>query len=139
MITSARWRHAAIAVLAVVPALVPFAAAPAQAAVAHPVAAHRALPEPPAADVARTELAELAVDVPHPMTGYSRAKFPHWVKQYGECDTREVVLQRDGQDVVQNDKCQAITGTWVSPYDGRVFTNSKDLDIDHMVSVPVTA
>ncbi|MFD7164864.1 hypothetical protein [Streptomyces violascens] len=28
------------------------------------------------------------------MTGYSRAKFPHWAGQYGECDTREVVLQR---------------------------------------------
>ncbi|MFE7216700.1 hypothetical protein ACFU93_44190 [Streptomyces sp. NPDC057611] len=33
-------------------------------------------------------------DVP----GYSRAKFPHWITQYGTCDTREVTLQRDGQD-----------------------------------------
>ncbi|GAB7188996.1 HNH endonuclease family protein [Kitasatospora sp. Ki12] len=47
--------------------------------------------------------------------------------------TREVVLDRDGQDVVQNDKCQAVDGYWTSPYDGRTFTNSKDLDVDHVV------
>ncbi|MBA9043338.1 MULTISPECIES: hypothetical protein [Streptomyces] len=34
------------------------------------------------------------------MTGYSPAKFPHWTTQYGTCDTREVVLTRDGEDVV---------------------------------------
>ncbi|MFE9492247.1 MULTISPECIES: hypothetical protein [unclassified Streptomyces] len=43
-------------------------------------------------------------DVP----GYSRAKFPHWITQHGTCDTREVVLQRDGQD----DQCRAVSGTW---------------------------
>ncbi|MGW8881610.1 hypothetical protein [Streptomyces mirabilis] len=46
-------------------------------------------------------------DVP----GYSRSKFPHWVSQYGTCDTREVTLQRDGQDVVQDDGCRAVSGT----------------------------
>ncbi|MCG7208170.1 GmrSD restriction endonuclease domain-containing protein [Streptomyces arenae] len=95
--------------------------------------AHRDLPEPPPAEIVRKELAELNVADPHPMTGYSRAKFPHWVVQYGTCDTREVVLQRDGQDVVQDDQCRAISGTWTSPYDDKVFTASGQLDIDHMV------
>ncbi|MFJ9590720.1 HNH endonuclease family protein [Streptomyces acidicola] len=82
----------------------------------------------------RKELDELNVAAPHPMTGYSRAKFPHWITQYGTCDTREVVLARDGQGVVQDDKCRAVAGTWVSPYDGKVATKpSTEVDIDHMV------
>ncbi|MFE3526630.1 hypothetical protein ACFXOD_34555 [Streptomyces sp. NPDC059161] len=72
------------------------------------------------------------------MTGYSRAKFPHWAKQYGECDTREVVLQRDGKDVVQDDKCRAVSGTWYSEYDGKTLTASGQVDIDHMLSVAAT-
>ncbi|MGW5370343.1 hypothetical protein ACWER6_23420 [Streptomyces sp. NPDC004009] len=72
------------------------------AAVAAP--ARQDLPEPPPADIVRKELGELDVAAPHPMTGYSRARFPHWIIQYGTCDTREVVLERDGQDVVQ-DSC----------------------------------
>ncbi|WP_443061066.1 GmrSD restriction endonuclease domain-containing protein [Streptomyces sp. NBC_00464] len=67
------------------------------------------------------------------MTGYSRAKFPHWATQYGQCDTREVVLQRDGQDVVRDDKCRAVEGIWYSEYDGRTFTVAGQLDIDHVV------
>jgi hypothetical protein len=47
--------------------------------------------------------------------------------------TREVVLQRDGQDVVTDDQLRAVAGTWTSPYDGKAFTDSKLLDIEHMV------
>ncbi|MFE7492166.1 DUF1524 domain-containing protein [Kitasatospora sp. NPDC057965] len=67
------------------------------------------------------------------MEGYTREKFPHWIRQYGTCDTREVVLARDGQNVVQDDQCRAVSGTWVSPYDDKVFTDAKALDIDHLV------
>ncbi|MBX7554950.1 HNH endonuclease family protein [Streptomyces sp. tea 10] len=93
----------------------------------------RDLPEPPPADIVRKELGELNVAAPHPMTGYSRAKFPHWIIQYGTCDTREVVLKRDGKDVVQDQQCRAVSGSWVSAYDGRTFTAAGQLDIDHMV------
>ncbi|WUG28691.1 HNH endonuclease family protein (plasmid) [Streptomyces sp. NBC_00464] len=91
------------------------------------------MPEPPPVGVARGELGELHVEAPHAMTGYSRAKFPHWATQYGQCDTREVVLQRDGQDVVRDDKCRAVEGIWYSEYDGRTFTVAGQLDIDHVV------
>ncbi|GGU51692.1 hypothetical protein [Streptomyces violascens] len=74
----------------------------------------RALPEPPPADIARDELGDLNVEAPHAMTGYARTKFPHWATQYGQCDTREVVLQRDGHNVAQDDKCRAVQGTWYS-------------------------
>lgn len=62
---------------------------------------------------------------------------PLWPTWHGVTErmqiTREVVLARDGRDVVQNEKCQTVDGTWMSPYDGKAFTNSKDLDVDHVV------
>ncbi|MFE9559445.1 DUF1524 domain-containing protein [Streptomyces sp. NPDC006692] len=135
MITSRGWLRAATALASLTAILLP--AAPTSAAVATPAqtapALRRDLPEPPPADVARDELGDLNVEAPHAMTGYSRAKFPHWAKQYGECDTREVVLQRDGQNVVQDDKCRAVSGTWYSEYDGKTLTASGQVDIDHMV------
>ncbi|MFE9454525.1 HNH endonuclease family protein [Streptomyces sp. NPDC006739] len=130
-------------VTAVVAALLaPASSAPAAAAAsAKPVSrlagaqsVRRDLPEPPPADVVRKELGELTVAAPHPMTGYSRSKFPHWITQYGTCDTREVVLARDGQGVIQDEQCRAISGTWYSAYDGKVSTRpSTEVDIDHVV------
>ncbi|MFJ2864137.1 hypothetical protein [Kitasatospora sp. NPDC087314] len=109
MITATAWRRATTVLAALALTALP-AASPAFAdTAATATAAHRALPEPSPVGVAR-----------------------------GECDTREVTLARDGQDVVQNEKCQAVSGTWVSPYDDKTFTNAKDLDVDHMVSVPAT-
>jgi hypothetical protein len=67
------------------------------------------------------------------MTGYSRDKFPHWITQSGSCDTREVVLKRDGTNVQQNASCSATSGTWKSPYDGATWTAASDVDIDHVV------
>src|SRR5688572_2022831 len=66
------------------------------------------------------------------MTGYSRDRFPHWASQGNGCDTREVVLQRDGSGVSVGDDCKA-TGEWFSEYDGETFDDPGDLDIDHMV------
>src|SRR5881628_1169771 len=59
-------------------------------------------PSPPSAATSRTHLGTLVVSAPGSMTGYSRDKFPHWIAQpsYGaNCDTREVVLKRDGTGV----------------------------------------
>lgn len=41
--------------------------------------------------------------------------------------TREVVLQRDGTNVVQGSNCAATSGTWFSPYDGATWTDAADL------------
>jgi Protein of unknown function (DUF1524) len=68
-----------------------------------------------------------------PMTGYSRDRFPHWDSQGDGCDTRDVVLKRDGLGVVVGDGCKISAGTWVSPFDGRPVANPQDLDVDHMV------
>ncbi|MFE7112601.1 HNH endonuclease family protein [Streptomyces sp. NPDC057575] len=93
----------------------------------------RELPEPPDAVKARELLAGLVVADEDDVPGYSRAKFPHWITQYGTCDTREVTLQRDGQGVVQDDQCRAVSGTWFSEYDGKVIESASGIDIDHVV------
>ncbi|MEU8620553.1 HNH endonuclease family protein [Streptomyces sp. NPDC048623] len=91
------------------------------------------LPGVPAAAEARTRLAALKVAPQGSMTGYSRDKFPHWAEQGENCNTRETVLERDGTGVRRDSQCRAVSGTWVSVYDGRTVTKASGLDIDHMV------
>lgn len=129
-------RHTAL--LAAVSALAGAAltTAPAIAAAPAParqIPAARQLPPPPDAAEARLQLAGLVVADEADAPGYSRSKFPHWITQYGACDTREVVLQRDGQDVVQDGQCRATGGTWYSEYDGKTITSASGIDIDHVV------
>ncbi|MFF9347365.1 HNH endonuclease family protein [Streptomyces sp. NPDC014734] len=95
--------------------------------------AQAAMPTPVAASTARSYLSQLTVAAEGSMTGYSRTKFPHWITQSGTCNTREVVLERDGKNVEQNSSCAAVSGTWYSEYDGATWTAASDLDIDHMV------
>lgn len=83
--------------------------------------------------VARTQLAALKVAQPGTMSGYSRDKFTHWAEQGDKCDTREVVLQRDGTGVKRDAECKAVSGTWKSLYDDAVVTEASKMDIDHMV------
>lgn len=95
--------------------------------------AQAAPPTPIAASTARSYLSGLTVAAEGSSSGYSRDKFPHWITQSGSCDTREVVLKRDGTGVVQNSSCTATSGTWKSAYDGESWTDASDLDIDHIV------
>ncbi|MCR3738375.1 Protein of unknown function (DUF1524) [Actinomadura glauciflava] len=128
----------ASAVLALAAAVPVALTAPASAALAAPALPSAPIapvvpPPPPDADAARAHLAELTVAPEGPMDGYSRAKFPHWITISGECNTRETVLQRDGEEVEVDPKCAATAGRWYSPYDGATWTLASDLDIDHMV------
>ncbi|MFE0191528.1 HNH endonuclease family protein [Streptomyces sp. NPDC058989] len=123
--TRARWL-VAVVTLALGAVLGPAAVTPAAAVPAQ-------MPEPPSAEVVRTELADLTIEAPHSMNGYSRAKFPHWSQQGSKCDTREVVLKRDGQNVTQDDQCRAVSGSWHSLYDDKTLTSASQVDIDHMV------
>ncbi|MEU1468047.1 HNH endonuclease family protein [Streptomyces sp. NPDC005761] len=95
--------------------------------------AQAAMPTPVSASTARTYLGELTVKAEGSSTGYSRDKFPHWITQSGACNTREVVLKRDGTNVSQDSGCAAVSGSWYSQYDGATWTAASDLDIDHMV------
>ncbi|MFE0171922.1 HNH endonuclease family protein [Streptomyces sp. NPDC059002] len=95
--------------------------------------AQAAPPAPVSAATARTYLGELTVKAEGSSDGYSRDKFPHWITQSGACNTREVVLKRDGTNVEQDSSCAAVSGTWKSAYDGATWTAASDLDIDHVV------
>ncbi|MFJ8394053.1 HNH endonuclease family protein [Streptomyces sp. NPDC094144] len=95
--------------------------------------AQAAMPTPVAASTARTYLGQLTVQAEGSSSGYSRNKFPHWITQSGACNTREVVLKRDGTNVTQDSSCAAVSGSWYSEYDGATWTAAADLDIDHMV------
>jgi hypothetical protein len=106
----------------------------------------QALPEPSASGTAAPggavagdaqsfvqQLASLKVAAGGSMSGYSRDRFPHWISQGGGCDTRDVVLKRDGQNVKATADCKITSGTWVSPYDNKTYTDPQKLDVDHMV------
>ncbi|PLW72032.1 hypothetical protein C0036_14910, partial [Streptomyces sp. DJ] len=95
--------------------------------------AQAAPPTPVSAATARAYLADLTVTPEPPRTGYSREQFPHWAIISGTCNTREIVLQRDGTGVVTNASCAATSGSWYSPYDGATWHAASDVDIDHLV------
>lgn len=90
---------------------------------------------PAPGDDPAAQLAALTVAPEGKMTGYSRDRFPHWSSQGDSCDTREVVLQRQGADVQTDAECRATSGTWTSPYDGVTVTKASELDIDHTVAL----
>ncbi|GAB3006489.1 HNH endonuclease family protein [Streptomyces pseudoechinosporeus] len=94
--------------------------------------ASAALPTPVSAATARTYLSSLTVAT-EDRTGYNRDLFPHWITQSGTCNTREVVLKRDGTNVVQDSACAATSGRWYSVYDGATWTAASDVDIDHLI------
>jgi len=87
----------------------------------------------PDAETARTELAGLTVAPDGSMDGYDRDLFPHWSTVEDSCNTRETVLQRDGDGVEVGTDCQPTSGSWYSPYDGDTWSAAADVDIDHMV------
>ncbi|MFD9791238.1 HNH endonuclease family protein [Streptomyces sp. NPDC059070] len=90
-------------------------------------------PAPVSAATARGYLAAMPATPQGSSDGYSRAKFPHWITQSGTCNTREVVLKRDGTNVVTDSSCASVSGSWYSEYDGATWTAASDLDIDHVV------
>ena len=95
------------------------------------------LPPDPAApsestSIAWTQLDELTVANPAAMRGYSRDRFRHWRDAGPNCDVRDVVLKRDGQDI-QEEGCNVVGGRWLSPYDNTWYDSPSTIDIDHMV------
>ncbi|MCT2586011.1 HNH endonuclease family protein [Actinophytocola gossypii] len=87
----------------------------------------------PDAETARSELSSLTVAPDGSMDGYDRDLFPHWSSVEGNCNTREMVLRRDGDGVEVGTDCYPTSGTWTSPYDGDTWSEPSDVDIDHMV------
>lgn len=99
-------------------------------------AAGIAAAEPPGipdGDTAKSQLTELTVAPDGSQDGYDRDKFKHWIDQGDNCNTREAVLKRDGDDVEVGNDCAPTSGSWFSPYDDETWTETGDVDIDHVV------
>ncbi|WP_066366470.1 HNH endonuclease family protein [Herbidospora mongoliensis] len=91
------------------------------------------VPGMPTMAEAVNQLSTLEVAEERNASSYDRVLFPHWATVGGTCNTRETVLKRDGVDVVTDAACRPVSGTWHSPYDGGIWTDDSDVDIDHMV------
>ncbi|NEA30747.1 HNH endonuclease family protein [Streptomyces sp. SID13031] len=81
-------------------------------------------------------LATLSVQVENG-TGYDRALFPHWIDADSDtCDTREEILIAESTTTpTTGASCKVISGTWNSWYDGAIWINPSDVDIDHVVAL----
>ncbi|KAL3484053.1 hypothetical protein BJX62DRAFT_60640 [Aspergillus germanicus] len=90
-------------------------------------------PNIPSLAVAQTQLEALTVAAAGSSSGYDRDLFPHWISQEDSCDTRDLVLVRDGTGVSTGSGCSISGGSWYSPYDGDTWTQASDVDIDHVV------
>jgi len=76
-----------------------------------------------------------------PKTDYARDKFgADWSSTEG-CDTRNIILNRDLENVMVGDSCSVISGTLNDPYTGKIIsfvrgkTTSGDVQIDHVVAL----
>ncbi|MEU6646071.1 HNH endonuclease family protein [Saccharomonospora sp. NPDC046836] len=85
------------------------------------------------------QLASLQVRPEDTGNRYDRDDWPHWSSQGNSCNTREIALQQQGQDVRTDDECRAVAGTWLSSYDGVVMHDAGEADIDHMVPLAEAA
>jgi hypothetical protein len=77
-------------------------------------------------------LRDLVVATARSMRGYSRARFATWRTTGPNCDVRDSMLRRDGQQVRLRG-CNVVGGRWVSVYDGLTVTRPSEVDIDHLV------
>ena len=68
-------------------------------------------------------------------TTYDReAHFGSWLDTDRDCyNTRHEILAELSTGTVRTANCRVITGRWLDPYTDQIFTQSKDLDIDHLV------
>jgi hypothetical protein len=69
---------------------------------------------------------------PERRDGYDRDLFRLWVDADGDCqDTRDEVLAAESRVRVRG--CDITRGRWLSYYDGVTWSDSGDVDIDHVV------
>jgi hypothetical protein len=92
-------------------------------------------------DLAIDGLAKLAIKGRAPKTDYSRDQFGSSWLVSGGCDTRNIILNRDLNDVTVNEKCEVMSGILNDPYTGKtiLFKRGSDtsgaIQIDHVVAL----
>ena len=80
----------------------------------------------------------LAPALPHAQTvpDYDRDEFRGWADEDGDCmNTRHEFLEELSTGPVRYSAngCRVVRGRWLDPYTDRIFTESSDLDVDHLV------
>jgi|SRR5690554_1008827 len=69
-------------------------------------------------------------------TGYNRNLFKHWSDEDKNCiNTRHEILkaQSTGPVTMSDNGCMVIRGRWNDPYTGKIFYESKKVDVDHLI------
>jgi hypothetical protein len=73
---------------------------------------------------------------------YDRSQWKHWIDSDNDCqDTRHELLLRESLEPVTfrtTSQCRVITGKWYGQYLGIFFTESSDLDLDHIIPLKWT-
>lgn len=87
-----------------------------------------------ASGAALEQLAALPVRIEDTGAHYNRTAWGDWSSTAG-CSTREIVLKRDGRDVVSGAGCRVTAGRWFSGYDNITITAPAGVQIDHRVPV----
>ena len=67
---------------------------------------------------------------------YDRDAFGRWADADGDClNTRHELLAELSTGPVQfsANECRVVRGRWLDPYTDQIFTESSDLDVDHLV------
>ena len=67
---------------------------------------------------------------------YDRDLYDHWIDEDGDCENARHELLKElstGRITMSDSGCTVARGRWNDPYTGRIFTNARDMDIDHMV------
>jgi hypothetical protein len=91
--------------------------------------------------LASSLLATLPIKGRAPKTGYERTQFSSGWQKVGGCDLRNIILRRDLQNTVQDDKCRVLRGTLDDPYTGKIIQfergeqTSQEVQIDHVVAL----
>jgi hypothetical protein len=101
-------------------------------AVSYRSATRIAAPLPTALDV----LARIPVENEHP-AGYDRRRFGYPAIVENFCDTRATVLIRESLTPAQVDPygCGIVAGDWYSSYDGAIWSDPGEVQIDHVVAL----
>lgn len=93
-------------------------------------------------DIASDVLDKLPVKGRAPKTGYSREEFGSGWASIDGCDTRNIILQEQLEEVsLDNDECTVLSGRLADPYTGNIINfrrgteTSAAVQIDHVVSL----
>lgn len=84
-----------------------------------------------------TQLSIAVAPVLQDIPDYDRGEWRHWTDEDEDCqDARQEALIAESETPItykSDEKCKVASGSWVGPYTGESFTDTGDLDIDHMV------